>query len=87
MLSIIAKLQVSSLFLLNISNSFVNPFDVNGFCGSPGKPLNSKLEPDKDWYKEGEEVTSQCNEYWNYLPTRKCVKGKWTGSPFRCGNY
>ncbi len=86
MLNIMTKLQVFSLLLLNIIN-FVYSYDVNGFCGNPEKPFNSILEPDKRRYSEGEEVTYQCNEYWNYLKTRKCVKGKWTGSAFRCGSY
>ncbi|CAG2119160.1 unnamed protein product, partial [Medioppia subpectinata] len=41
--------------------------------------------PDKSRYNEGEDVTFQCNQYWNYLQTKRCVRGQWIGDQFRCG--
>ena len=76
------------LFFLNfllIQLNSVDSYEINGFCGRPEKPLNSRLIPDKFQYNEGEEVTFQCNQYWNHLQKKKCIKGKWIGMQFRCG--
>ncbi|CAG2170653.1 unnamed protein product [Oppiella nova] len=61
---------------------------LNGKCGYPGKPYRAKLEPDnKLLYDEGEEVTYQCTDFWSFIKTRKCEKGRWTGEQPRCGDF
>ena len=79
-------IQISLIFkLVFVYINCVNSYEINGFCGRPEKPFNSKLIPDKQYYKEGEEVTFQCNQYWNHLQKKRCIKGKWIGMQFRCG--
>ncbi|XP_054154301.1 uncharacterized protein LOC128952867 [Oppia nitens] len=60
-------------------------YDVNGLCGRPERPFESRLIPVRDYYREGDEVGYQCNQYWNYMQTKRCVRGQWIGHPFTCG--
>ena len=80
---------MTSINSLIIFSSFficlAKTYEINGFCGRPERPYKSRLIPDKDLYGEGEEVSYQCDQYWNHLQKKKCVRGQWTGMQFRCG--
>ena len=73
-------------YLIIFSIIYTSICQLNGKCGYPGKPYRAKLEPDnKLLYDEGEEVTYQCTDFWSFIKTRKCEKGRWTGEQPRCG--
>jgi hypothetical protein len=82
-----ASLICLSMTLLYFMPELTECIKVSGKCGFPGRPYMSKLEPDELTYKEGEEVTYECIEYWFYLQSRKCEGGRWTGKQPRCGEY
>lgn len=72
--------------LFGWSTLSTNSIILNGRCGFPGKPYRSKADADfKGQYEEGEEVAYQCVDYRNYLQVRRCVHGRWSGPPARCG--
>lgn len=81
------KLLILIICLISeISISFTALGQLNSKCGYPGKPYRAKLEPDnKLQYEEGEEVNYQCTDFWIFVHSRRCEKGKWTGPQPRCG--
>lgn len=76
----------TTLLLIAVSVLQSDAIILNGKCGFPGRPYMSKVDNDfKLTYLEGEEVQYQCMHYWNYIQTRKCVRGRWLGPQAKCG--
>ncbi|CAG2110691.1 unnamed protein product, partial [Medioppia subpectinata] len=84
----IVKHLLLILIIFNAINLSICELSLNGKCGYPGKPYRAKLEPDnKLQYDEGEEVSYQCVDFWSFIKTRRCEKGRWTGEQARCGDF
>jgi hypothetical protein len=66
-----------------------NSYRIGSRCGFPGLPHVTKIEPEKNIYEDGEEITYRCPSDKIYLKTqvKKCVAGVWTGHRSTCGYF
>jgi hypothetical protein len=83
----INKISLILFYLLCVCET--NSYRIGSKCGFPGLPHETKIEPEKNIYEDGEEVTYKCPDDKIYLKTqvKKCVAGVWTGHRSTCGYF
>ena len=64
-------------------------YRIGSRCGFPGLPHETKIEPQKTVYEDGEEIRYSCPSDKIYVKTqiKRCVSGQWIGSRSTCGNF
>ena len=67
----------------------LNCYRIGGKCGFPGLPHETKIEPHKTIYEDGEKVIYSCPLDKIYVKTqvKTCISGQWSGGRSTCGYF
>ena len=82
------NINIYLILYLNVFYSY-NCQYIHSRCGYPGLPHNTRIDPKKTDYQDGDEVTYSCpyDKLYSKTQTMRCMSGVWVGTRSTCGHY